>query len=254
MLPASPERRFLLLIVVAVLMQVLLSLSNYFNKIATAYLSAKAQTYVTGKTFERIMTFSYDCVSRYKVGDLVLFANDSALAVDRQITLFNDISVGLSFSIVYLIVIVRLSPILAIAAAILTLLVALIQFNLLPRLRRIVRRVTDTQVESAKYITENIQALRLLHTFGTQKNAVSTANKLLVKTQQQLQKRAFLFYLAEPHIGCGSDFSAGITRGSSSNVSIQSGCSFADVDHLFACFAKTFNSSKVSGFDHYSLC
>ena len=198
MLPASPERKFLALLVGAVLLQVVLSLSNYCNKVATAYLSARAQPYVTGKTFDRIMTFSYDCVSRYKVGDLVLFSNDAAFAVDKQITAINDIVVGLSFSIVYLLVIVRLSPVLAIAAAILTLAIALLQFKLLPRLRRVVRRVNNTQVESAKYITENVQALRLLHTFGTQKAVVDEANRLLQKTQKQLQKRAFLFYLAEP--------------------------------------------------------
>jgi ATP-binding cassette, subfamily B, bacterial MsbA len=197
-LPVSAEQRFLVLIFGAVLLQALLSLSNYFNKVATASLSAKAQPYVTGTIFERIMTFSYDCASRYKVGDLVLFSNDAAIAVDRQIGFFNDIAVGLSFSVVYLVVIVRLSSALAIASTFLTLVVTLIQFKLLPRLRKVVRRVTDTQVESAKYITENIQALRLLHTFGTQQDAVNTANGLLSKTQQQLQKRAFLFYLAEP--------------------------------------------------------
>ena len=61
-----------------------------------------------------------------------------------------------------------------------------------------VRRVTATQVESAKYITESIQALRLLHTFGAQQATVIAANRLLGKTQEQLQKRAFIFYLPEP--------------------------------------------------------
>lgn len=193
-----PEQMFLVLILGAVVLQLFLSLSNYANKVSTAYLSAKAQPYVTGKIFERIMTFSYGCVSRYKVGDLVLFANDAAIAVDRQITEVNNIIVGLSFALVYLIIIVRLSPLLAGAAAILTLFVAFVQYKFVPRLRRIVKRVTATQVESAKYITESIQAMRLLHTFGTQKQTIRTANQLLGKTQEQLQKRAFIFYLPEP--------------------------------------------------------
>jgi ATP-binding cassette, subfamily B, bacterial MsbA len=197
-LPSSPERRFLILIMGATILQVLLSMSNYINKVVTAYLSACAQSYVMGKTFERIMTFSYDCVSRYKVGDLVIFATDSGLAVDRQIIFFNDMAVSLSFSIIYLFVIVRLSPVLAVAASILTFLLALVQLNLLPRLRKIVRRVNDAQIESAKYMTESIQALKLLHIFGTQKTVVNTANELLYKTQNHLQRRAFLFYLAEP--------------------------------------------------------
>ncbi|MEA5596131.1 ABC transporter ATP-binding protein [Rivularia sp. UHCC 0363] len=197
-LPLPPLQMFLALICGAVLLQIFLSLSNYANKVSVAYLSAKAQPYVTGKVFERIMTFSYGCVSHYKVGDLVLFANDAALAVDRQIDQLNKIVVGLSFSLMYLVVIINLSPILAVAAALLTLVVAFVQYKLIPRLRRVVKRVTATQVESAKYITESIQALRLLHTFGTQQLTVAAANQLLGKTQEQLQKRAFIFYLPEP--------------------------------------------------------
>ncbi|MEO1523298.1 MAG: ABC transporter ATP-binding protein [Cyanobacteria bacterium J06633_2] len=192
------EQMFLILIGIAVGLQLLLSLSNYANNVSAASLSAKAQPYVTGKVFERTMTFSYGCVSRYKVGDLVLYANDAALAVDRQITQVNKIAISLSFAIMYLIVIVRLSMVLALVAAVLTLIVAAIQYRLIPRLRRVARWVTETQVASAKYITESIQALRLLHTFGMQRMTVENADRLLDKIREQLQKRAYIFYLPEP--------------------------------------------------------
>ncbi len=197
-LPLPPEQMFLVLIFGAVVLQIGLSLSNYLNNVSTAYLSAKAQPYVTGKVFERIMTFSYGCVSRYKVGDLVLFANDAASAVNQQITLFNSLVVSVSFSLVYLIIIVRLSPILAGAATVLILAVAYVQYKLIPRLRRVVKRVTASQVESVKYITQSIQALRLLHTFGTQPQTLTGANQLLGKIEKQLKKRAVVLYLPEP--------------------------------------------------------
>lgn len=194
----SPKQVFLALVLGAVLLQITLSLSNYANKVATAYLSAKAQPYVTGKVLERIMTFSYGCVGRYKVGDLVLFSNDAAIAVDQQITMINNFLVSLSFALVYFLVIVRLSPPLAAAATLLTFIVAVVQYKLIPRLHAVVGQVTATQVESAKYITESIQALRLLHSYGTQRATVNSAQKLLSKTQEQLQKRAFIFHLPEP--------------------------------------------------------
>ncbi|NEO23728.1 ABC transporter ATP-binding protein, partial [Moorena sp. SIO4A5] len=197
-LPLPPEQMFLVLIFGAVVLQIGLSLSNYLNKVSTAYLSAKAQPYVTGKVFERIMTFSYGCVSRYKVGDLVLFTNDAAFAVDQNITQFNNLVVSVSFSLVYLVIIVRLSPILAGAATVLILAVAYVQYKLIPRLRRVVKRVTASQVESAKYITQSIQALRLLHTFGTQPQTLTGANQILGKIEKQLKKRALVFYLPEP--------------------------------------------------------
>ena len=199
--PFSSEQVFLLLVFIATALQICLSLSSYVNKVSMSYLSAKAQTHVTGKVFEQIMTFSYGCVSRYKVGDLVLFTNDAAIAVNRQIEEINNVIVSLSFSLVYLFIIVRLSPLLAVAATLLTLVVAFIQYKIVPRLRQVVEQVTKAQVDSAKYITENIQALRLLHTFGTQSVAVSAAAKLLKTTQKRLQKRAFVLYIPEPILG-----------------------------------------------------
>lgn len=198
--PLPPDQMFLLLIGGALLLQILLSLSSYANKVATAYFSAKAQPYATGQVFKQIMKFSCGCLSRYKVGDLVMFTNDAALAVNIQITEINNLVLGVSFSVIYLIIIVRLSAVLAIAAAVLTLLVAFIQYKLIPRLRQVVKQVTATQVESAKYITESIQALRLVHTFGTQRKTVTVGNALLAETQKQLQKRAFIFYLPEPFL------------------------------------------------------
>ena len=194
----SPEQTFLALVFAAVLLQILLSLSNYANKVATALFAAKTQPYVTGKVFEQIMTFSYGCVSKYKVGDLVMFSGEAGSAVDRQITAANNFLVSLSFALAYLLIIVRLSPTLAVAAAFLTILVAFVQYRLIPQLRRVARRVTATQVESSKYITESIQALRLLHTYGTQKTTVASMRKRLDRTREQLEKRAYIFFLPEP--------------------------------------------------------
>lgn len=197
-LPLPSEQVFLALIGCAVLLQLLLSLSNYINKVSIAYLSAKAQPYVTGKIFEQIMRLSYGCVSRFKIGDLMLFTTEASAAVDLQITEINNIIVGLTFSLAYIVVIIQLSPLLAGAASILTLIAVSIQYKLIPRLQRTVRQVVETRVDSAKYITESLQGLRLVHTFGKQIRTVSVTYDLLKKTQFQLEKRAFLLYLPEP--------------------------------------------------------
>lgn len=193
-----PDKLFLSLICCAVLLQIFLSLSNYANRVSVSYLSAKAQPYITGKVFERIMSFSYGCVSRYKVGDLVLFTNDASSAVDQQIKGLNNILVSLSFAVVYIFVIIRLSPMLAIAAAFLTIVVIFVQYRLIPQLRIVAKQVSNTRVEAVKWITESIQGLRLIHTFGTQKSTIDTASYRLDKMRLQLQKRAFIFYLPEP--------------------------------------------------------
>ncbi|MBD1825720.1 ABC transporter ATP-binding protein/permease [Cyanobacteria bacterium FACHB-DQ100] len=196
--PLTQSQQFLALLGCAVLLQILLALSGYTNKLSTAYLSARAQPQVTGRIFEQIMSFSFACASRYKVGDLVMFVNDAATTVNRQIQTVNELIVSLTFSSVYALVLIQLSPALALVAVLLALAVIGVQQRLLPRLRSAAFRLNSAQVELSKHMTEDIQALRLLHTFGTQQRAIAETFQLLHNVQTQLQKRAKVFYLPEP--------------------------------------------------------
>ncbi|MEB3211901.1 MAG: ABC transporter ATP-binding protein [Leptolyngbyaceae bacterium] len=196
--PLSDGQLFIGLMGVAVVLQVLLSLSNYTNKLMTAYLSARAQPQVTGQVFKQIMSFSFACASSYKVGDLVMFANDAALTVDKQLQLANNLVVSLSFAAIYSVILVSLSPWLALIAVALAVIILVFQRQVIPRLKRAARQLTLAQVETNKFMTENIQALRLLHTFGTQQRAIDEAIDKLHIVQKRLQKRANLFYLPEP--------------------------------------------------------
>ena len=197
-IPLAPGEIFITLMGMAVVLQTLLSLSNYVNKLSMAYLSARAQPQVTGKVFERIMSFTFACASGYKVGDLVMFASEAALTVDKQLEYINSFIVSLSFAAIYSVVLVGLSPWLALVAVVLALVMIQVQQQVLPRLRQAARRLNVAQVETAKYMTENIQALRLIHTFGTQERATNDALKMLQTVQEKLQKRAKVFYVAEP--------------------------------------------------------
>ena len=197
-LPLSNGQMFLGLLGIAVLLQTLLALSNYANKVSAAYLSARAQPQVTGRVFEQIMSFSFACASHYKVGDLVMYANSAAGTVNKQIQFLNGLIVSLSFSIVYSIILVSLSPLLALVAVVLAVVIIFVQRKLIPHLRAVARQLNSAQVESAKRITENIQALRLLHTFGTQRGANEEVNSLLQEVQTQLEQRARVLYIPEP--------------------------------------------------------
>jgi ATP-binding cassette subfamily B protein/subfamily B ATP-binding cassette protein MsbA len=198
LVPLSRSQQFLGLLGVAVVLQTLLALSSYANKVSTAYLSARAQPQVTGRVFEQIMSFSFACSSQYKIGDLVMFANDAALTVNKQIQYLNDFTVSFSFMIIYIIALVSLSPSLALMAVLLASVVIAVQRKLLPRLRAVAQQLNSAQVELAKRMTENIQALRLLHTFGTQQRSIDEVMLLLRDVQIQLQHRARIFFLPEP--------------------------------------------------------
>jgi ATP-binding cassette, subfamily B, bacterial MsbA len=197
-LPVPEGYIFVGLLGAAVVLQTLLALSNYINKVSAGYLSARAQPQVTGRVFEQIMSFSFACASHYKVGDLVSFANSAAVTVNNQISALNNLVVSLSFTIVYSFILVSLSPFLALAAVLLALALIAVQQQLLPRLRTAARRLVHVQVELSKRMTENIQALRLLHTFGTQQRSTDEVLQSLKDVQAGLEKRAKLFYLPDP--------------------------------------------------------
>lgn len=196
--PLTEKQQFLSLLGLAVLLQTVLALSNYINKVSAAYLSARAQPQVTGRVYEQIMSLSFSCASHYKVGDLVLFANDAAMTANNQIQHFNVLFFSLSFTIVYSIILISLSPFLAFVAVLLALIVIGVQQKLLPRLRSAAHEVNTAQVELSKRVTENIQALRLLHTFGTLDRATHEVLNLLRDVQKQLQRRAIILYLSDP--------------------------------------------------------
>lgn len=189
---------FLALLGGAVILQALLALCNYGNKVSADYLSARAQPQVTGRVFEQIMSFSFACASHYKIGDLVMFAGNAALTVNNQIQILNGLVVNLTFNLVYAAILVSLSPLLALVAVVLAVVMILVQRQLLPRLRATAYHLNSAQVELGKRMTENIQALRLLHTFGTQERSTHEVSLLLREVQIQLQQRAKIFYLPEP--------------------------------------------------------
>ena len=189
---------FLLLLALAVIFQGCLALSQYANKVSLALLSAKIQPQVTGAVFRQIMSLSFSCASRYKVGDLVLFANNAAGTVNAQIAVLNDFIVSLSFAAIYSVILVQLSSLLALIAVVLSLTLVLVQRILLPRLKRVAGLVMQSQVGLAGKMTETIQSLRLVHTFGNQRQAIEGTDSLLLEMEKALRKRGYLLYLSEP--------------------------------------------------------
>jgi len=196
-LPLDNTQIFFVLLAFAVVLQTLLSASNYCNKVTAASFSARVQPQVTGQVFERIMSFSFGHASRYKVGDLIKYTTSAASVVNIQITNLNNLVVSLSFALTYAFILLRLSPLLAVTAVGLTLIIVLVQRLLVPRIVATARSLMAAQIETSKYMTESIQAMRLLHTFGTQSRAINSLDKLLVDVQNSLQARARLVFLPE---------------------------------------------------------
>jgi ATP-binding cassette, subfamily B, bacterial MsbA len=197
----SQYQIFFILLMLAVILQILLSLSLYINKVATNYFAARTQTQATRAVFQQIMSFSFGCASRYKVGDLIKFVGSASGTVNNQILTLSDLIISSTFVIAYVLILMSMSPFLALAAFLLSGIVTLVQRSIIPKVALIARQVMHNQVETSKYITENIQAIRLLHTFGTQNRALAKVDSLLNENQQKLQERSRIIFLPETILG-----------------------------------------------------
>ncbi len=161
-----PHVGFLALLAVAVLLQALQSLARYGSQVANGYFAARCRARVTSEVHSQVLRLSFACASRYKVGDLTDYASQGPEAIRLQIEQSGQLLMNGLLLLTYLVVLVRLSLWLLLAALLMAGLIALVQRQLLPRLRRQGEVVTQAQVAISERITEDFQGLRLLHSSG----------------------------------------------------------------------------------------
>ncbi|MBE9203882.1 ABC transporter ATP-binding protein [Synechocystis salina LEGE 06099] len=192
------ETLFLLLLALAVTSQILLGLCNYWNNVTAGDLGVRLQVKFTEYLHRLILSFSFACASRYKVGDLTAYAASAGPTVKTQITLANSLITNFLLLLVYLAILVTISPWLLLAALATALVFYGIQKQLLPRIRHYSSANEMGLVEIGKQVTENLQGLRLLHTTGRQWTAVNQVKNLVEQVKPGLQKQIRLLNITNP--------------------------------------------------------
>ncbi len=166
-LNALPSNQlFLLLLGLAVLLKLGQSLAMYLGAVAVGYYANRTSARLTSMLHSQVLGFSFACASRYRVGDLQYINGSGPGTVITEINVFSGLVLNLLMLITYLVVLLSLSPWLLVAAVAMAAVLALVQQQLLPRLRGRALQATELGRELASRMTENIQGLRLLHTSG----------------------------------------------------------------------------------------
>lgn len=154
------------LLAVAVLLKALQSLANYVSSISVGYFSARCTALVKARIHSQVLGLSFPCVSSYKVGNLTNYAGIGPQAVETQIGSISGLLLLLLLVLTYIIVLIRLSPWLLLAVVAMGGLITLLQRQLLPRIAGGSRQLSALEVAISQRVTENFQALRLLHSNG----------------------------------------------------------------------------------------
>jgi ATP-binding cassette subfamily B protein/subfamily B ATP-binding cassette protein MsbA len=166
-LDALPRNElFLLLLALAVLTKLLQSVAMYLGSLAMGYYGARTSSQLMAMVHSHILSLSFPCSSRYRVGDLLYVGGNGPGAVMTEISVVSGLVLTVLMGITYLLVLLTLSPWLLVAAVIMGGILALVQQQILPLLRNYSFLGTELGRELSGRITENIQGLRLLHTSG----------------------------------------------------------------------------------------
>lgn len=157
---------FLMLLGVAVLLKVGQSLAMFVGSVAVGYYANRTSARLTTMLHSQVLGFSFPCASRYRVGDLQYINGSGPGTVIKEINIVSTLALNLLMLITYLVVLINLSPWLLVAAICMAGVLALVQQQLLPRIRTRAVESTELGRELSSRMTENIQGLRLLHTSG----------------------------------------------------------------------------------------
>jgi len=157
---------FLVLLGLAVLTKLLQSVAMYLGSLAMGYYGARTSSRLMAMIHSLILSLSFPCSSRYRVGDLLYVGSSGPSAVMTEINVVSSLVLTVLMGLTYLVVLLTLSPWLLVAALIMGGILALVQQQVLPLLRNYSFLGTELSREISTRITENIQGLRLLHTSG----------------------------------------------------------------------------------------
>jgi ATP-binding cassette subfamily B protein/subfamily B ATP-binding cassette protein MsbA len=138
----------------------------FVGSVAVGYYANRTSARLTTMLHSQVLGFSFPCASRYRVGDLQYINGSGPGTVIKEINIVSTLALNLLMLITYLVVLINLSPWLLVAAICMAGVLALVQQQLLPRIRTRAVESTELERELSSRMTENIQGLRLLHTSG----------------------------------------------------------------------------------------
>jgi len=189
---------FLLLLVAVAMIQLIASGSRALNAILSGHFAARCQAEILPRIHHHILSLSYGCASGYKAGDLARQASIAPLAINTEI---EQVSLLLSdglLALVYLLVLVRISPWLLLLAGVLTIGTGFTQAWLRPRIGAASREVEQQQSRIGAAITGDLQVLRLLHSGAGTAAANRSFQRDLHGLELRLRRLSNLRSLMEP--------------------------------------------------------
>ncbi|MCP9786105.1 ABC transporter ATP-binding protein [Cyanobium sp. N5-Cardenillas] len=189
---------FILLLIAAVALQGLMAATTYVNSVCTAVMGARMGTEITGNLNDRVLSLSFGCASRYRVGDLLNYVGSGGSTVQKEISLANGLLMNSLQLLIYVLILVAISPWLLLVAIGMAAVMQTVQKFLLPRIRRNSREQQSVGVELSSHQNEQIQGLRLLHSTGQLESSRARLKSLLSESKRLSIRQSKLSNMVQP--------------------------------------------------------
>lgn len=181
---------FLIILFAALFVQALQSFSRFVNVVSIYYFSARLRSIVMSKIHDQILKFSFSFSSGYKVGDLLDYSLTGPEAIRIQIEQSSNLFVLILLSLIYFSVLIAISPWLLVAVGSIGGVILFLQRTMLPRIRTGSENVAEETVNINSIVTEDMQALRLLHSTGQLESANKRLDDNLARLEIALRMQA----------------------------------------------------------------
>lgn len=194
----SRGEQFLLWLLLAIVLQVLTSLARYGNGLSAGWFAARCQGRILPILHRHLLSLSYSCASRFRIGHLASAANRAALTVQTQIMEREQLLSNGLLLLVYLAALLYLNPWLSLVAIGMAFGIAALQKSLRPRIRSASLAQVEVSRQLAVRLMEDLQLLRLLHSSASLRSSEQRIQMDARELERQISRLTWLTQVLEP--------------------------------------------------------
>ena len=168
---------FSFFIIIAVFSQVMKSTLSYFGFVRAIDLSTAIQANLQKKIYRQVFKLNFNCVSKYKTGDLIEYASSPAASIPALTESINQslVSFFTSVTLTALLLFINTSMTLIVMGAFLG--VFYIQKKVVKKISVTSENLTKLQIDLSKETVQHLQSLRLIHTYNREKESLFSTDK-----------------------------------------------------------------------------
>lgn len=186
-------------ILIGIGLQAVRSFVSFFSSYLTSQLSLRIQTEAQMRVYQQIFKMSYPCVNKYRLGDLAEYAKAPSSFIAPFMHAINGLIGSSLMSLASLSLMFKISAKLTFVTICIFVLVYSSQRILVKKIIQKSKALSELMADFGKLVIQNLEGLRLIHTYHRYKKILSEAFSLL-NNISDTSKRLYLCNFTIPAI------------------------------------------------------